>query len=121
MKNHLEYNKYVGTVNFSAEDAVFYGKLEGINDLVLFEGDTVIELKEAFIDAVDDYLETCKKIGKEPNKTYKGVFNVRVPSDVHKQISIIATKKGIKLNELVNKTFSYLLNHEDLVLDNTSK
>ncbi len=120
MKNYLEYNKYIGTVNFSAGDAVFYGKLEGIDDLVLFEGDTVVELKSAFIDAVDDYIEMCKEIGKEPNKTYKGVFNIRVPSEVHKQISIIATKKEMKLNELINKTLGFLLKHEELVL-NSSK
>ncbi len=117
MKNHLDYKEYIGTVNYSAEDDVFYGKVEGINDLVLFEGESVQELKDSFVDSVDDYLATCKELGKEPDKTYKGVFNVRIPSNVHKKISKIASKKGIKLNELVNRTLKYLVENENKVLD----
>ncbi len=116
MKNVLEYKNYIGSVNYCSEDSVFYGKMEGINDVVLFEGESVSELKKGFEDAVTDYLETCKEIGKEPNKIYKGVFNVRISKKVHKEISIIALKKGIKLNELVNKTFHYLVNNENKVL-----
>lgn len=64
--NRLEYKDYIATVNFSAEDEVFYGKIEGINDLVTFEGSSVDELKQSFEDSVDDYLETCKELGKKP-------------------------------------------------------
>lgn len=56
-------------VRFSSVDEVFYGKLLGIKDLVSFEGSSVRQLKKAFHDAVDDYLETCKALGKEPDKT----------------------------------------------------
>jgi len=117
MKNYLEYKDYVGTVNYSAEDDTFYGKIEGINDLVLFEGESVSELKEGFEDSINDYLKTCKELGKEPNKTYKGVFNVRVPSSIHKKLSLIASKNGLKLNELVRKSFNYLVENENKVLE----
>ena len=117
MKNYIEYGNYIGTVNYSAEDNTFYGKIQGISDLVLFEGSSVHELKKSFEDAVLDYLETCKEIGKEPNKMYKGVFNVRIPSAMHKKISHIATKNGIKLNVLVNKAFNYLVKNETEVLE----
>lgn len=60
----------------SADDEVFYGKILGINDLVNFEGASVKQLKKAFKEAVDDYLELCAEIGKTPEKTYKGTFNV---------------------------------------------
>lgn len=117
MKNYIEFENYVGTVNFSAEDDVFYGKIHGINDLILFEGESVIELKKNFEDAVIDYLDTCATTGKEPEKKYNGVFNVRISSTVHKKVSEIAIKKGIKLNDLVNKTFNYLVKNENKVLE----
>lgn len=117
MKNYLEYKNYIGTVNYANEDSIFYGKIEGINDLVSFEGQTVSELKKGFKDAVTDYLETCKEIGKEPNKTYKGVFNVRVSKKVHQEIAEIAIKNNLKLNDLVNKALKYLVNNEDAILE----
>ena len=71
MNDYLKYNGYLGSVKHAAKNEIFYGKIEGINDLVTFEADTVIDLKEGFREAVDDYLATCAQLGKEPNKTYK--------------------------------------------------
>lgn len=116
MKNYLEYKDYIGTVNYANEDSIFYGKIEGINDLVLFEGASVNELKKGFEDAVTDYLETCKELGKEPNKAYKGVFNVRTSKNVHKKISEIALKNNLKMNDLINKALNYLVDNEDVIL-----
>lgn len=118
MKDYLEYKGYLGSVNYSAADKVFYGKLEGINDLVNFEADNVKELEEGFKEAINDYLETCKELGKEPDKTYKGVFNVRVPRSIHKRISMLAVKKGLKLNDLVNRSLDYMINNEEKVFRN---
>lgn len=67
MNDILQYKGYYASVNFSAEDEVFFGKILGIDDLVNFEGASVKELKKAFHEAVEDYLETCKKMDKEPN------------------------------------------------------
>jgi predicted HicB family RNase H-like nuclease len=112
MSNILTYNNYSGSVDFSAEDNVFYGKIIGINDLVNFEGVSVAELKASFEEAVEDYLETCKKLKKEPEKTFKGSFNVRVPSELHREAFIIAQKNKITLNELVKKSLKYAVEHE---------
>ena len=81
MSDILQYKGYYASVNFSVEDDVFYGKIIGINDLVSFEGTSVSELKHSFQEAVEDYLETCSLIKKVPEKTYKGSFNVRIPSE----------------------------------------
>jgi predicted HicB family RNase H-like nuclease len=110
MNDILEYNGYSATVRFSVEDDLFYGKIVGINDLVTFEGESVKELKQAFKEAVDDYIETCAEIGKTPDKTYKGVFNVRISSELHKKASIVAATKEITLNELVRTALVKLLN-----------
>lgn len=109
MSNVLEYKGYYTSVHFSAADDVFYGKLEGIDDLVDFEGTSVKELKDAFNEAVEDYLETCKEIGKEPNKTYKGSFNVRIPSELHRNAAIFAASKDISLNDFVKTAIQYAL------------
>ncbi len=116
MKDVLEYKNYTSTIHFNSDDKVFYGKIIGINDLVLFEGSSVDELIDAFEEAVDDYLETCKELGKEPNKAYKGSFNVRVSSSTHKKMAMIAQKKGMKMNVIVRKAFNYLVDNEDKVL-----
>ena len=60
MKDVMEYKDYIGSVHFEADDEIFFGKIEAINDLVMFEGQSVQELKKAFHDAVDDYLATCE-------------------------------------------------------------
>ncbi len=112
MDNNLSYKEYIGTVDFCAEDDVFYGKVHGINDLITFEGTSVKELKKNFKEAIDDYLETCSELNKEPNKTFKGTFNVRLNPELHQKIAISASKKKITLNEFVKKAISYVLEHE---------
>ena len=101
MSNILKYKDYYATVHFNSSDDVFFGKIEGINDLVNFEGTTVSSLKKAFKDAVNDYIETCKELGKTPDKSYKGSFNVRVSSQLHKEAAITASIKNLSLNQFV--------------------
>ncbi len=117
MAGYLKHKDYLGSVEFSAEDGVLFGKIIGINDLVTFEANSVEGLQQAFNDAVEDYLETCKELEKEPNKFFKGVFNVRTSNERHRDLALIAEKKQMKLNELVNKAFDFLVNNEDKVLN----
>jgi len=115
MKNYLEYNGYIGTLEFSADDKIFFGKIQGINDLITFEGSSVNELEKSFEEAVDDYLETCKLLNKAPDKSYKGSFNVRVSQELHRKIALLATKKGLNLNEVVKEALSYIIKHEEVL------
>ena len=101
--NTLEYKNFIGSVNFSEEDDVFFGKIEGVNALVTFEGQTVAEPKEAFKDAVSDYLELCKIKGIKAQKTYTGVLNVRLTPEVHRRAVISATKSGTTLNGFIKR------------------
>ena len=112
MSNYLTYKGYLGTVNFDADDEAFHGKINGINDLITFEGQSVKELKKAFEEAVDDYLKTCQELGKQPDKTYKGSFNVRISTELHRKASAIATKKQISLNDFVKRAIHYAISHE---------
>ena len=101
MKDKLKYKNFIGSVHFHADDELFYGRIEGVNDLVTFEGESVKELKKAFEEAVEDYLELCQAIGKEPLKSFKGSFNVRIHPSLHREAFEKATLKGITLNQWV--------------------
>ena len=103
MKDKLVYKAFIGSVHFSAEDEVFYGKIEGVNDLVTFEGETVKKLTKAFKEAVEDYTDLCEESGKEILRSYKGSFNVRVNPELHSQVVEQATLKGKTLNQFVKE------------------
>lgn len=103
MKNVLQYKGFSGTVEFHTDDEIFFGKLSGIRDLVTFEADSVSGLKKAFKEAVDDYIQTCKKLGKEIDKEYKGSFNVRIKPRIHRLAVARSAALNISLNQLVEK------------------
>ena len=104
--NMLKYRDFYGSVEYSAADECFFGKIIGTTDLVTFEGNSVNSLKKAFTEAVEDYLVLCKEAGKEPQKTYKGSFNIRISPDLHKAAAAIASREGISLNAFVEKAIS---------------
>lgn len=79
--------------------------MEGVNDLVTFEGSSVRELKKSFIEAVKDYKVLCQQAGKNTNKSFKGSFNVRIDPKLHELAYIKATKEGISLNQFVQAAF----------------
>jgi len=109
MSNVLEYKGYVGSVNFSSEDEVFHGQLEGIRDLVTYEGTDVDSLRLAFREAVDDYVVTCHKKKKAPDTPFKGSFNVRVGRELHKRAALVAAEDHKKLNTVVSEALAQYL------------
>ena len=101
--NTLKYKGYVGSVAYSEPDRVFFGKIEGIDDLVNYEGESVTELTAAFHEAVDDYLAYCEDHGMKPEKSYTGTFNVRISPMTHREIANLASEEGISINAFVKK------------------
>ncbi|MDR2168217.1 MAG: type II toxin-antitoxin system HicB family antitoxin [Clostridiales bacterium] len=99
--NYLHYKDYIGSVEFSEEDAVFFGKVLGVKSLISFEGDSVMALIEDFRNSVDEYLDFCAEVGKEPESPFKGSFGVRIEPELHRQAAMSAATKGISLNALV--------------------
>ncbi len=116
MSDLLKYKEYLGKVEYAAEDRIFYGTVHGINDTITFEGQSVKELQKAFEESINDYLKTCTELEKEPEKTYKGSFNVRVPSEVHKGIALIAFQNKISLNDLVKKALIYTIENKEAII-----
>ena len=111
MNNVLEYNGYLGSVEYSSEDDCFFGKIVGVNDLVTFEGTSTVELKQAFHEAVEDYLLMCERNGKSPEKPYKGSFNVRIRPEVHRKATLYASAHGKTLNSLVEEAIVDRISH----------
>ena len=103
MSGILEYKGYFGTVECSTADNVLFGKVLGITGLISYEGETIPAIKQDFEEAIDEYLEDCKESGIEPQKAYKGKFNVRVAPDLHKKLAIYAASHGQTLNATVEK------------------
>ena len=86
MANTIEHKGYIGSIEYSSDDKCFFGKLEMIDDLVTFESDNAYDLEKNFRNAVDEYLQICLELGREPQKIYKGIFNVRIDPKLHKYI-----------------------------------
>ncbi|MDE6793442.1 MAG: type II toxin-antitoxin system HicB family antitoxin [Muribaculaceae bacterium] len=101
--NTLKYKGFIGSVAFSEEDNVFFGKIEGIDGLVNFEGESVKELKNAFHEAVNDYVAYCEEEGIEPHKSYSGSLNVRLTPDLHSRVAYLAKQAGVSINAFIKK------------------
>ncbi|MBW6421171.1 type II toxin-antitoxin system HicB family antitoxin [Rhizobium sp. XQZ8] len=99
MTNVMTYKGYSARIEYDDEDGILFGRLAGIRDGVGFHADNVEELRAAFHEAVDDYIETCAKIGKEPQKPYSGKMMFRVDPDVHRRAALAAELSGKSLNE----------------------
>ncbi|HRE60869.1 MAG TPA: type II toxin-antitoxin system HicB family antitoxin [Micropepsaceae bacterium] len=97
----LEHKGYTGTAELSVEDGVFAGKIAFIRDLVTFESSTAAGLVRAFKEAVDDYLEDCRKSGRSPDRPFKGQFNVRTSPKIHRAYAMMAAERGVSFNEAV--------------------
>jgi predicted HicB family RNase H-like nuclease len=97
--NTMTHKGYSARIDYDDEDGIFTGRIAGIRDGIGFHADTVEALREAFRDAVDDYIETCLKIGKEPQKAYSGQMMFRVNPDVHRKAALAAELSGKSLNQ----------------------
>jgi predicted HicB family RNase H-like nuclease len=104
--NAMTYRGYAARIEYSDEDGYFVGHIAGINDIVGFHGKSVAELRRAFREAVEDYLETCEKLGRAPQKPYSGKLMLRVPPEVHAAIAIAAEVNGKSINQWATETFA---------------
>ena len=104
MDNVLKYKDFIAIIKYSEEDEAFIGKIEGISSVVSFEGQSVEELKTAFKDAAESYLDFCHRKGiTGMQKSYTGVTNIRIDSDLHRRAAIMAKTHGVTLNAFVKK------------------
>lgn len=105
----LSYKGYIGSLHYSVEDKIFWGKIEMIRSLITFEADNAHDLEHSFHEGVDDYLQTCQEQGITPEKPFKGVFNIRIKPELHKAAYEEALREGISLNRLVEESLAQRL------------
>ena len=101
MKNTMNYKDYYGSVEFSDEDNVFFGRIIGINDRITYQGENAKDLRRDFENSVDEYIEICAELGKPPEKAYKGTLNVRITPMLHRQLAAYSAVSGKTLNAAV--------------------
>lgn len=99
----MEYQGYIGIVEFDGEAGLFHGEVINTRDVITFQGKSVQELKQAFRDSVDDYLAFCQERGEEPDKPFSGQFMTRIPPDLHRQVNLAASLSGKSLNAWVSE------------------
>ncbi|MCH1907973.1 type II toxin-antitoxin system HicB family antitoxin [Stenotrophomonas sp. Y6] len=118
--NIIKYAGYEGTAELDLELGVCRGKILFIDDLVTYQADTPKAIETAFKEAVDDYVETCKELGRQPQKPLSGVFQVRVGANLHKMARLRATADGVTLNEVVSAALDCYVNGTSHVTNNHS-
>ena len=97
--NTMTYKGYASSIEYSDEDKCFIGHIAGIKDRVGFHGESVTELRNAFQEAVEDYLETCEAVGKQPQKPYSGNLMLRISPDIHAAVATASQVKGTSINQ----------------------
>jgi predicted HicB family RNase H-like nuclease len=96
--NMMTHQGYTARIEYSDEDGCFVGHIAGIRDVVGFHGESVTELRNAFVEAVDDYLETCERLGRAPQKPYSGKVMLRIDPMLHARAAALAEAEGKSLN-----------------------
>lgn len=105
-ENHLTYKGYSGSVTCDIEENMLFGRVIGIEDAIVYQGETIDELKEDFINAVDTYIELCEEIGKKPEKPFSGRVLLRVSPKLHGQVAVKAQSCGKSMNEFIADALS---------------
>jgi len=109
----MKYKDFLGSVEVCLKDKCLHGKILFINDLVTYEAADLNSIKKEFIEAVDDYIETCESLKIEPFKSFSGSFNVRIGSELHQKLATYAVKNNVKINTVVKDAIKEYLSEAD--------
>ena len=101
MRDLLEHKGYQGTIEYSIEDNLLYGKVLGIRGLISYEGENLATLKKDFADAIDDYLLACEQEGKEPMKPYCGILDTKISPELHKQLKLFSRMNNLNPDDVI--------------------
>lgn len=103
----MEYKAYLGRVKYDNEAEIFHGEVINTRDVITFQGDSVKELKQAFIESIEDYLDFCRERGESPERPFSGRFNLRLDPETHRDAYIAAQKAGVSLNTWVTNAITH--------------
>jgi predicted HicB family RNase H-like nuclease len=100
----MSYKGYAARIEYSDEDECFVGRIAGIRDIITFHGASVEEVRQAFHEALNFYLESCLEHGDSPNKPYSGKLMLRVAPEVHAAMATAAEVSGKSINQWASET-----------------
>lgn len=103
----MTYKGYPARIEYSDEDELFVGRVVGIRDIITFHGESVSEIRDAFHEAVNFYLETCVERGEQPHKPYSGKLLVRMPVETHQAVAMLAEVNGKSINQWIVETLEH--------------
>lgn len=115
----MQYKGYIGIVEFDDEAEIFHGEVINTRDVITFQGTTVEEIKQAFAESIEDYLDFCLSRGEEPEKPFSGKFNLRLPTSLHREAVIAASKEGKSLNSWLVEIIKKATRRYDSVSEET--
>ena len=110
MANLIQYRGYHAKIDFSSDDNMLIGSVINIRDSLHFHGNSIDEVTQSFHDSIDNYLEMCEALGRDPDKEYKGSFNIRIPQELHRKAALLAEEEGISLNQLIQNAIEEKVN-----------
>lgn len=108
----MEYKGYIGKVEYDDHAGIFHGEVINLRDVITFQGETVEEIRQAFRESVDDYLEFCADRGEEPEKPFSGKFMLRIPPELHRKIYVRAKTSDKSLNSWVAEVLETAMSEE---------
>lgn len=103
----LKHKGYTGTFDYDADREILCGRVIDVNAVITFQGTSVSEIKEAFIDSVDTYLETCRSRNVSPRRPFSGNIRLRIAPEVHQKAFIEANNRGESLNQFIQKALAH--------------
>ena len=106
MSSTMTYKGQTARIEFDARDDILVGRLVGITDVVSFHADNVADLRVAFEEAVDDYLDTCAQLDRPPQKTYSGKLSLRLGPELHATVAVKAELQHKSINQWVADVLS---------------
>jgi predicted HicB family RNase H-like nuclease len=110
----MTYENYIAHVEFDDEAEIFHGEVINTRDVITFQGKSVKELKKAFIDSIEDYLQFCAERGEDPDKPFSGKFNLRLDPELHREAVIAAKEDGLSLNQWVAEAITHMLHEKHM-------
>jgi predicted HicB family RNase H-like nuclease len=103
LKTELEmtYKGYTAIVAYDEVDNLLVGRVVHLADRVSFEASCTEDVEKAFHNAIDDYLDWCQQRGEAPDRPFSGKIALRLPPDLHRDASALASRMGMSLNTVL--------------------
>lgn len=113
MINTMEINGYKAVIHYDPEICMFRGEFMGLNGGADFYATTVEGLQEEGSKSLKVFLEMCAEEGVNPRREFTGRFNLRIPSDLHERIALLAHASGKSINAWMTEALAHETKHAD--------